>query len=64
MGMIDWPTLVGVAGGAISAYVAIKSDLAALHVKCDSASKVAQTAHKRLDQHLAGAHHETKNAKA
>lgn len=64
MGVIDWPTMIGVAGGAISAYVAIKSDLATLHAKCDSASKAANTAHKRIDQHLQGAHHEAKNSKA
>lgn len=58
MQVVDWHTLLGVLGGGISAYVAIKSDLKALHVKCDNAGKAANTAHRRIDQHLQAAHSE------
>jgi len=51
-GVIDWPTFIGVLGGGFSAYVAIKSDLARLHEKCNAAKKSADLANRRIDKHI------------
>lgn len=61
---LDLTTLVSVLGGALSAYVAIKKDIATLHIKCDTANRAAEAAHKRIDKHIQGEIHEKANAKA
>lgn len=58
MAGIDLNTVITVVGAAGAAYIAIKQDIAKLHVKCDMANKAANTAHKRLDQHIQGTKHE------
>jgi len=40
---------IGAAGGAFGAYVAIKSDLAAVKARLDSLEKAADKAHDRID---------------
>lgn len=55
---VDLNTVITVIGGALAAYFAIKQDIAKLHIKCDMANKAAQTAHKRIDQHIHGVKHE------
>jgi len=40
---------IGACGGALGAYVAIKSDLAAVKARLDSLEKAADKAHDRID---------------
>jgi len=40
---------VGACGGALGAYVAIKSDLAAVKARLDNLEKAADKAHDRID---------------
>lgn len=52
--MPEWMLqLLGIAGAAGAAYAAIRSDLAALHVKAQMAIDSAGQAHRRID-HLIG----------
>lgn len=54
--MPDWlMQLMGPAGAAVAVYAAIRADLAALHVKADSARDSATRAHARIDGMMA--HH-------
>lgn len=41
--------LIGMGGMCASVYAAIRADLAALHVKADTANKSADEAHRRID---------------
>jgi hypothetical protein len=45
-------TLATIAGTALGVYGAIRADLAALHVKSDIATKIADHAHERIDSIL------------
>lgn len=52
--MPEWVLqLVGIAGTGAAAYAAIRSDLAALHVKAQMAVESAGEAHRRID-HMIG----------
>lgn len=52
--MPDWVLqLVAIAGTGAAAYAAIRSDLAALHVKAQMAVEAAGEAHRRID-HMIG----------
>ena len=51
MGVI-FQSIVGALIGGVSAYVAIRSDLASLKARMDNAEKTADGAHERIDQIL------------
>jgi hypothetical protein len=54
--MIDmsviFQSIIGALIGGVSAYVAIRSDLASLKARMDNAEKTADGAHERIDQIL------------
>jgi hypothetical protein len=51
MGVI-FQSIVGALIGGVSAYVAIRSDLASLKARMNNAEKTADGAHERIDQIL------------
>jgi len=54
--MPDWLLeVVKYAAGAGALYAGIRADLAALHVKAETAKESATTAHARIDSIMAGA---------
>lgn len=51
MGVI-FQSIIGALIGGVSAYVAIRSDLASLKARMDNAEKTADGAHERIDKIL------------